>query len=438
LLPSTARGAFAAFAVLLLAAPVLAQDDLATLVARLGSADANLRSQAYTELQRRRDPAMVPLLARDLEKMPRQGQQYAIWLLRSQPIDATRAVFAKLLREGDAYLRVAAASALAMFREPGAPAQLAAALAATPAVDRLAALSFVYAVDDPQVADALVGWLQPGAAAALVTGVLRHLVRRDGGRTAAIGAAVERLREAADAGVRAAALAWLAGSDRAAADALADLLAAEPELFWSIDDLLDGERKLPPRLVEAMTKALAAPRSRYDVTRVAALLQRQQPGLAVPELRRLLREGQAEFRAAALEALAAIPGGLTDRDLQALLHGDDLAARVAAADTLRNRDDLSGLPVLLELLPKAKGKERRDAVEALAGFRVRRIGPVLLDLLDDGEVGVRQQAWTGLQNVMRSLFPYRRFDFERCGYSPQASARAAGIAVLRAWWAAVP
>jgi HEAT repeat protein len=97
-------------------------------------------------------------------------------------------------------------------------------------------------------------------------------------------------------------------------------------------------------------------------------------------------------------------------------------------------DDPSGLPVVIALLPRARGAKRAEAARVLGGFRSRQAVPPLLDLLDDPELAVRQAAWTGLQEIWRDLLPYRRFDFARCGYDPSASARAPGIAALRAFW----
>jgi HEAT repeat protein len=97
-------------------------------------------------------------------------------------------------------------------------------------------------------------------------------------------------------------------------------------------------------------------------------------------------------------------------------------------------DDPRGLPNVLALA-RQPGQEQAEAVRVLATFRSREVVPVLLDRLDDGNAAVRQAAWQGLPQVVRDLFPYRRFDFEKCGYDPNAGNRSQAIAALRAWWA---
>lgn len=64
----------------------------------------------------------------------------------------------------------------------------------------------------------------------------------------------------------------------------------------------------------------------------------------------------------------------------------------------------------------------------------REVVDTLLAALDAAELPVRTAAWSGLQQVWRGLFPYRRFEFERSGYQPNGADRAAAIAVLRSFW----
>ncbi|MBM4063993.1 MAG: HEAT repeat domain-containing protein, partial [Planctomycetes bacterium] len=176
--------------------------------------------------------------------------------------------------------------------------------------------------------------------------------------------------------------------------------------------------------------------SKYKVARLAALLRAQAPERAARVLRDLLAGGSADLRAAALEALAALPGGLDQKTLHRLLRDGDPGLQIVAAATLRRMDDPSGLPVLLELVARTGG-HRAEAVEALGGFCTREVVEPLLNALDDGDVLVRERAWDALYAVLGSLFPYRHFDFPKCGYDPNAASRQAGIAQLRAWWATV-
>ncbi|MBZ0150740.1 MAG: hypothetical protein K8J09_04340, partial [Planctomycetes bacterium] len=227
--------------------------------------------------------------------------------------------------------------------------------------------------------------------------------------------------------------AFLAGFSREHAAALTKLLQAEPERLQAIRYLLDNDRKLPAALLEVIAASLAKATQGYEITQTAALLRRQGSAAGAAHLRELLRHEKAELRAAALEALAQDGGGIDDKDLRALLHGDDVGCVLTVADLLRRRDDASGLDAVLAAMPKA-GTQRLKATEVLARFRDRRAVAPLLDLLDDGDHRVRSAAWFGLQELMRGLFPYRRFDFEKCGYAPESASRQASITALRAWW----
>jgi HEAT repeat protein len=199
-----------------------------------------------------------------------------------------------------------------------------------------------------------------------------------------------------------------------------------------VRSFLDRATRLDPAVVDAIAAALQAARP-FDVGPTATLLQRHAPDKAVAALRALLAGNNAELRGPALEALAAIPGALDQKQLKELLDSADVSQQLAAAATLRRMDDPSGLPVVIALLPRARAR-KAEAARVLGDFRSRQAVPPLLDLLDDQDLAVRQAAWTGLQEIWRALLPYRRFDFTRCGYDPAAPARAAGIAALRAWW----
>lgn len=412
-----------------------AGQDIAALVTQLGSADSNQRHQAYQELQRRRAPEMVPLLGKQLPGFPPHGQQLGIYLLQGQPIEQTRPVFQQLVAAEAPFLRVAAAAMLVRNGDAALVPTLVQALAAMPVAERSSALGMLWNINEPRVVAAIRGYLQPGANGGLVNTALQHLIRMEQGRSEATKAAVLPLAAATDSAVRAAALAFLVAGDASHAKALAQLLQDEPDRFWQIRQLLDGVDKLPTVLVPVIAHALANVRSRYEIGPTATLLQRQAPGEAASALRKLLLHTDAELRAGALEALVSIPGGLDQKQLRELLHGDAIEQRLVAADVLRRMDDPSGLPVVLELLPRA-GQKKAEATRVLAKFRSRQVVPPLLDLLLDADLQVRNAAWNGLQEALRELLPYRRFAFDQCGYDSQKPDPVA-VQRLRDFWAGV-
>lgn len=418
------------------AVPAQASNEIERLVAELGNEKGNACYEAYRELSRRHDPAMVSPLGKQIVGFARQGQQYGVYLLQAQPIEATRAVWSKLLHADSVLLRVAAAATLTRQNERGAVDKLAAALRSAPEGERAGLVHLTYGLDEQdEVFTALLAWLHPGAGSGTIVATLGRLARV-GKRADAVRAATEPLAAAPDVATRAAALAILAGFSREHAESLTKLLQAEPERLRAVLSLLDTERKLPPVLLDVIAASLATAGHAYEITQTADLLRRQGSTAGVTYLRELLQHAKPEHRAAALEALAANGGGLLEKDLRALLQGDDPGAAVTAADLLRRRDDPSGLAVVLALVPKA-GANLEKAVDVLGRFRDPQVVPVLLDLLDHAEADVRRSAWSGLQGLLRDLFPYRRFDFATCGYTPEAASRQAGITVLRAWWKAM-
>lgn len=406
----------------------------AELVEQLASTDAGARSRAYTALQADRDPEVVALLGKRITELPEAGQRFALWLLQGRMIEETRAVWTKLLGAERVLLRAAAAAALLRAGDRARAGVLAKAVAAAPPEDRQEVLNAIWSIEDTAVADAVRGYLVATAPLPLVVSALDHLQQLEKGRPAPTEVAVRALL-AADGGARFAALAWLVhGADAAThAKELAAALATEPQRFWQIETLFDPGHRYPNELTDAFVQALGAARSQYDVTRLLPLVRAQAADRVVPTLRQLLTSGNAQLRAAAVQALASLPGGLDAKDLQAMLQGDDAEQQLAAATVLRRMDDPSGLAIVQSLAQKT-GPHRAQAIEALAGFRSREVVDTLLHALDAPELPVRNAAWQGLQEVLRGLFPYRRFDFARAGYQPNGSDRASAIAGLRSWW----
>ncbi|MGC3970474.1 MAG: hypothetical protein QM775_25000 [Pirellulales bacterium] len=432
------RAPLAAALALAFAGALAAQKELEAKVEQLAAADAAARSQAYTALLRERNPEVVPLLGKRIDALPPDGQQYALYLLQQFPLDATRALYTRLLAAERPLLRAWSAAMLVRGGDRARLAGLVKAVGEAPAAERLQVLNAVWGVDDAALVDAVRGYLTADASGALVASALAHLRQQEKGRSAATNGAARGLATATAPDARAAALAWLVGGadgDAFAAE-LVRLLQGEPNRFWLVERLFERDHKYPPALTALFAQALETPRFPYDVAAAAALLRAQAPDQVAPSLHKLLAHANADVRTAAMQALAAMPGGLESKELQQLLRTGTLEQQVAAAAVLRRTDDLSGLPVVLDAV-KQPGKHLAEAVRVLATFRSRAAVEPLLAALDDGNAAVRQNAWFGLQPLLRDLFPYRRFDFDRCGYNPNANERTKGLEPLRAWWAAV-
>src|SRR5690606_16980294 len=141
--------------------------------------------------------------------------------------DATRAVYRQLVAGQAPFLRAAGAANLARAGDRAQLPLLAKALLAMPEDERPQALNLLHGLGDAEVADAVRSYLRAGASASLVTAALQRRRQLEKGATAPTRAAADALRGSADAGVRAAALAFLAaaGDDTSAKD-LAALIGA--------------------------------------------------------------------------------------------------------------------------------------------------------------------------------------------------------------------
>ena len=412
--------------------------ELVALVEQLGSADPTGRSQAFQTLQRDRNPAVVGLLDKRIDAFPKDGQQLALYVLQQHPIELTRPVYTHLLTAERPLLRASAAAMLVRNGDRTHLPLLVKAVAAAPREDRQQVLNALWAIHDPGLVDAVRGYLQPDATGPLVVSALAQLRQQEKGRSAATTAVVRELLASTNLDVRAAALLWLVyGPDgEAFATALAALLREHGNRFWMIEQLIARDQKHPAVLTDAFVAALEKPRAGHDVTQLTALVKNQAPERVVPALRQQLEHKNTDVRNAAMQALAAVPGGLDSKDLQRLLRTGNAEQQLVAAGVLRRMDDAAGLPIVLGLVQQPATRTA-EAVRVLAGFRSREVVEPLLAALDDANLQVRQLAWNGLQQVLRDLFPYRRFAFDRAGYDPNHGDRAAGILAVRTWWAAI-
>ena len=428
---------------ILCSAPALAQtpkhQSLAEWVTQLGSKDHRPRQEAYRELMREPSPRIIPLLGEQIESFAASSQTMACNLLRRLPFAQTRDLYKRLLDAKDPYLR--AASAARCWQEAGSKVAdrkrplrvLLGALAECPDGRKMSMVHATSQVVDEAVFVELRKWLQPKKATHIVTGVLRELLRRERGVSVATSTAVKLLLASEEPRVLGAAHAYLLREDEAHEKRLAELSRKEPAVFWTVRDLLPTDGKHSDAIVSVIVAALLAPRSDRDVNQLAQMLKKHSAAPLGKALRELIGHDKDDIRTAALKQLSTLNGGLQAGDLKELLRSKAVIARLIAADTMRRRDDKSGLEIVLAAVPDAK-KHKAEAARVLGRFRSRQAMPVLLDLLDDADEQARVAAWQGVQETMRSLFPYRNFAFDKAGYEPRASSRAAGIQVMRAWW----
>lgn len=438
-------GAITVLAVVVWGAPGLAQQpvekSLEQWVTQLGSKQHGPRQEAYRALTRDLSPRIVALLGQQIESFEASGQQFACNLLQRLPFDEVRNLYKQLLVAEQPFLRVVSAARLLPTTKKRVARKrslqvLVKALAECSDGRKMSAVYACRQVTDEAVLAELRRWLQPKQSSHLVIAVLRELLRRERGSVPATSLAVKSLLTSGDTRVQAAAHTYLLRDEVKHERQLADLSKKEPAVFWAVRDLLPNDGQYSDVIVAVIVAALLAPRSDRDVNHLAQQLKANSQAQLGRALRELLGHDKEGIRAAALKQLSRLRGGLQSKDLIKLLRSEAVVARLVAADTMRRRDDHSGLEAVLQAVPKA-AKHKAEAARVLSRFRSRQAMPVLLDLLGDADVQVRTAAWRGVQDTMKSLFPYRRFDFRNIGYDPRGASRTGGIELLRTWWAGV-
>ena len=166
-----------------------------------------------------------------------------------------------------------------------------------------------------------------------------------------------------------------------------------------------------------------------------SLLARHRYRRSIPTIRKLVTSTNSTVSKAAFSALRDLGGFSNKSSLYQLLDSESPDIVLSAADTLRRLDDPTGMDAVLEVVKKG-GRTRAEAVRVLAEFRDPKVVVPLFAALEDKDSAVRSQAYSGLGKVFRCLYPYKRIDLSRSGYSIHAgpTKRAIAVANLRAWW----
>lgn len=415
----------------------LAAGELAELVERLGAADATQRYPAYQELQRRRDPASVPLIVERIAGWDAGAQSYGVSLIDQVGGEPAQAAWKRLQGSAAPFVRgCAGLRLLATDRAKGSRLVVEALEGAKGDLNALLLLlGRLSSTRDEAVQAAVRALLVPATAPEVVGAALTHLAYANDPRASA---AARALAEQAPARRPLVGAFLLRQGEEDLAGALAEALAAGEVTYAEFVRLrpwLEAAERLPAAVLEAVLGRLEKEPTAYYVASMIGLLAHARHAAALPVLRRLLDHADATVSKAAFDALAAFPDGLDAEALGGQLASPDASRRLAAADALRRADDRRGLPVVLELA-RAGSAVRGEAVRVLGGFRAPEgVEPLIEALLDD-DLGTRAQAQTALSATLLQLLPYRRIDLASTGYATDAApeVRRAAVDRLRAWW----
>jgi len=153
------------------------------------------------------------------------------------------------------------------------------------------------------------------------------------------------------------------------------------------------------QIVDSLSKLFAELLSGDDglaetaAARIAAVGER-----ALPELERMLEEGDEEVRWWAVRTLAAFESADARGLVQRRLRDQSSAVRQCAALAFIHCPDLQAAPDLVRLLEEDDGLTRRLAAEALAALGCEGVS-ILLEILETGSTRARIEAARGLARI---------------------------------------
>ena len=435
------RAGLALIVLLLFAAPAVAEKSVAELVAELGGPDAMQRSRAMTELRNRKDPRAIPLLVGALPDYEYLGQYYGVMVLEAYPQKLSEPALPSLVQAEAPYLRLAAATGVYRYGDLRAVPVIVKTLT-LPDIEpsiRMYMLNRLNWVQDRKVLDAVRSLVVPGAEVTVIGAAMNLLgnMPDDASRSMAV-----NLLADPRPGVRAMALTLLyrMGEEHRAVEISEALRSGEVEYneFIRIRSLLYPMPRVSAEILDAVLSLLEADDDTNTLSQGIGLIEKFRYRKAIPVLKKLLTHENRIVSKAAFEALSALGGGLDAEVLYPLLESEDVDQRLMAADALRKMDDLAGFTTLVEILKAGQDQQRADAAKALGGFRTpAAVEPLIAALLDSYST-TRTYAETSLLSVLRTLYPYRRFDLVTTGYQRDgpAARREQAVKLIRGWWAA--
>ncbi len=417
------------------------RDEVTDLVKKLRTADLSQRYQIEYDLGRAMKPAHVVIVLKEIEAGPAEFRPHFIRAIRTaggkEAIAALKAVFAGKYEWKS---RAEAAYALRILQELDAIKTLSVEIQRPnlSKEDKLAILQFMWAgyYDGKEVPAALRKVIEADKDPDVRKAALNSLASHKDPDSAAF------LRK-------------LAENDKdplyldalAAVIKLGDAEAVEKGLQY----LEKG--KIPLQDLYTLMFALRTAGGRDVVNRLRALLDKTDDvnvrtqiintlaGLKdtklIPILVKLAEDKNASIAEAAVTALVELAGRGQIETLRKLLKHASVDRRLKAAEALIALDDASGIPVLREVLDEKTVYYRQRAATALAGSRLREVVDPLLLAMSDEDANVRTSASNGIIAVLAALYPYRKFDLAKVGYSARegtAQSRADAIAKIREWW----
>jgi hypothetical protein len=429
------------WSILLIVGTAPAQD-LFQLVADLDHKDRKKSAAAYRALAKDKPKRALQLLFLQLPKHGFTGQNYGMLLLeKTYTGKVRRKGLGKFAKSDSRFL--AACSATILFREGNSKVlpQLVGAMRAqkVSVTERITMVKRVQGITNPEVLAAIRENLTPGVNRRLLTAVLDSMWRTQDSQGIGIVEKLLRHRKTTVSAQGLCAAYLVARGGHVHGPALAKILADAQAISTSIRTYVERIRRPTHVVLDGLTAHVRKTKKILSMRWALDFLRKNHHRNLLPLLRETTLRKNETIARTALAILAQNPEDLPPKDLRKMLASEKPIVALFAAKQLRRRDDLSGFPRALELAKredKDMDKYRVEAVKVLGGYREDRAVQPLIDLLKNKNASVRSTAVKQLNYVLADLFPYRRFDFSKTGYTATGSAmkRRAGIETIQKWW----
>ena len=414
---------------------------VAQLVEALGASDARTRNEAYATLLRERPPEALPLLVEALPRMELSGQNLGLSLVQVYPSESAQPILRRLLQSRAPLLELGAAAVFVRAGESDALEHVVKPLTKPGLGPEMlvAMIPRLYGLRDAPITDAVRALVASTTPTNVLSEALYHLAVVEDPATRARAAEI-LAQPALDPASRAVCAAYrLSTGDESQSSTLArEVTQGGFASLSRLSRFLSRAPSLGDELLAALAKLAETSPQTATVTTAISLLARHAGAREIRTLETLVGHADAAVSKAALEALQRRGVSFPHEPLVASLASPDAARALAAAQALLRADDDRGY-ARVKALATADGPQRVEAVRTLAQYRRREVVPLLIDALEHADLNVRITADAGLRTLVTNLFPYRRFDVGTTGYAPAGApaARAAGVAVWRAWWTSV-
>jgi HEAT repeat protein len=414
-------------------------DELSDLVDQLGTKQSYT---AYRQLTKRKQSRAIPMIEKRIAGWTTYGQHFGILYIASFPPKKSRPPLRRLTRSEDPHLRITAAAELHRLGEKKMVPIIVGALLDKKADPTTlnAMVGRIRYLGVPAIHEAWRALLTPDRSSYHLLSWLAALSKEGYGGAQAEAKVIAASHK--QPGARTAAAAYLVrfGEEQGTPLLAAAIRSGEiGRSDWpKLEDILTGCGRYPEAVLAAIVERLPKQQDERALGDMIRILVAARYEGARDALTALIGHPTVSVSKHAMSALAALGAQPKASELHKMLASKKPSRQLTAARMLRRMDDDAGLPITLRLARESGDPTIRAEAIAIAGeFRRAECVDLLIDALDDNFYLTRMAALNGLEDTLRTIFPFRNLDLRRTGYNyarKTSAERAPSIATIRAWW----